>query len=371
MRLAACWSRCSSATIRSRFEVFGYALKPGDDSVIGQRVVAACEHFIDVAQWPLARIAERMRADGIDVLIDLNGHTKGARAGLVAAAPGAGDCELSRLSRHDGHDFVDYIIGDAIVIPPGTEDEFSEAVVRLPVCYQPNDSQREVGVPTQRAEHGLPENISTERAIVACSFNQSWKFTPSIWAIWMDLLKAHPRVVLWLLDENPWATENLRAHAAALGLEHARLIFAPRLPHPQHLARLALADIAFDPAPCTSHTTGSDALRMGVPLVTLEGHSFDARVGASLLHAVGLPELVTRSEAEYAAKLAALIDAPAQLAALKASLLERCGSAALFDSAATTRALERAYVAMYARFRAGHAPAAIDLRAGRANELEV
>jgi len=255
-------------------------------------------------------------------------------------------------------DYADYIIGDAWVTPPGSEAEFSEAIVRLPACYQPNDSLREVGAATTRAAHGLPDD-----AIVACSFNQAWKFTPEIWAIWMRLMQRHPRLVLWLLDENPWFADNLRAHAAAAGAARERLVFAPRVANAQHLARLALADLALDTVPCNSHTTAADALWMGVPLITLVGGTFAGRVGASLLHAVGLPELVTYSAAEYEVKLDALLSAPERLAALKQDLLARRASAPLYDSTSLARALERAYRTMVERHAAGLPPAAIDLRA--------
>lgn len=340
---------------RERFEVFAYALAPPDDSPVAQRIVAACAHFVDVAQLSAEQVAARILDDQIDVLIDLNGHTRGQCMGLPALRPAPVIVNYLGYPGTMG-DFTDYVIGDRQVMPPEAADEFSEAIVRLPGCYQPNDSRREIGAETTRAAHGLPDD-----AIVACSFNQSWKFTASIWSIWMNLLKAHPRLVLWLLDENRWATANLRRHAEAAGVAAERIVFAPRLAHADHLARLGLADVALDTVPCNSHTTGSDALWMGVPLVTLVGQAFIGRVGASLLHAVGLAELVAHTEAEYAMLLDELIGAPYKLATLKIKLLASRQTAPLFDSAATTRALEKAYVAMYARFRTGFAPVAIDL----------
>jgi predicted O-linked N-acetylglucosamine transferase (SPINDLY family) len=167
--------------------------------------------------------------------------------------------------------------------------------------------------------------------------------------------------VLWLLDENPWAAANLRRHAQAAGITSERIVFAPRVAHADHLARLALADLALDTLPCNSHTTGSDALWMGVPLVTLRGDAFAGRVASSLLHAVGLPELATDDTGSYAALLDALVAAPARLAALKARLLAARATAPLFDSAATARALEAAFGAMHARFAARLTPAAIDV----------
>ena len=342
---------------RDRFEVFAYALAPSDGSAVAQRIAAACAQFIDVANLPPERLAARILDDRIDVLVDLNGHTKGACTGLVALRPAPVIVNYLGYPGSMG-DFADYFIGDRQVTPPSAAAEFSEALVRLPGSYQPNDSRREIGVDTTRAEHGLHDD-----AIVACSFNQSWKLTAPIWAIWMRLLGTHPRLVLWLLDENPWATANLRRRAEAAGIAAERIVFAPRVAHADHLARLALADVVFDTLPCNSHTTGSDALWMGVPLVTLVGQAFIGRVGASLLHAAGLSELVARTEAEYATLLEDLIGSPERLATLKIKLLASRNSAALFDSEAKTRALETAYAAMYARFRAGLAPVAIDIDA--------
>lgn len=340
---------------RERFEVFGFALNAADGSALGQRVAAACEHFIEVAGLPATAVAARILDAGIDVLIDLNGHTKGACVGLAALRPAPVIVNYLGYPGTMG-DYVDYIIGDRDITPLGSEAEFSEAVVRLPRCYQANDRRRAIGAPAQRAQHGLPE-----AAIVACSFNQSWKITPSIWAIWMRLLKAHSRQVLWLIDENIWMKKNLRRAAAEAGIDAERIVFAPRVAQSEHLARLALADIALDTVPCNSHTTGSDALWMGVPMVTLVGDSFAGRVGASLLHAAGLPELVTRSEDEYEARLDALIGSPDELARLKTNLIARREGMALFDSLAVARALERAYVEMHERHAAGLPPATIDL----------
>jgi len=346
---------------RERFEVFGYALTPPDGSVVGQRVAAACAHFVDVANLPADQVASRILDDRIDVLVDLNGHTQGECMGLVALRPAPVIASWLGYPGSMGA-FVDYVIGDRWVTPADAADEFSEKIVRLPYSYQPNDSRREIGAETTRAAHGLPDD-----AIVACSFNQSWKFTAPIWAIWMRLMRTQPRLVLWLLDENPWATANLKRHAEAAGVASDRIVFAPRLPHADHLARLGLADLALDTVPCNSHTTGSDALWVGVPLVTLVGQAFIGRVGASLLDAVGLRELIAQNESEYAALLHDLVAAPYRLARLRIQLLASRQTAALFDSGATTSALEAAYTAMYARYRSGLDPIAIDIAA---NEVE-
>lgn len=342
---------------RRQFEIFGYSLGHNDGSAMRRRVAASCEHFVDAAGWSADRLAARVRDDRIDVLVDLNGHTKGACYGLLALRPAPVIVNYLGYPGTLGA-YADYIIGDRYVTPPGSEHEFSEAIVRLPGCYQPNDHRRDTDRATTRLEHGLRED-----AIVACSFNQVWKFTPATWTVWMRALAAHPRACLWLVEDNPWATANLRRSAEHAGVDPSRVVFAPRLPQAAHLARLALADLALDTAPCNSHTTGSDALWAGVPMLSLQGHSFDGRVGASLLAAVGLSELVTQSLEDYAAKLDALLRAPARLAEFKTMLIERRAISPLFDSAATARALERAYAGMYARFREGLPPAALDVPA--------
>ncbi|HMM56384.1 MAG TPA: hypothetical protein PKD77_02170 [Rudaea sp.] len=341
---------------RERFEVFAYALGENDGSTLRARVAAACEHFVELVQFSPAALCARLRADGIDVLVDLNGHTRGEVHGLLALRPAPAIANWLGYPGTLGA-FCDYIIGDPCVTPPGAESEFSEAIVRLPFSYQANDRRREIGRKTWRADHALPEN-----AVVACSFNQSWKFAPKLWGIWMRALQAHSRLVLWLIEDNRWATQNLRGAAAHAGIAPERIIFAPRLPHPEHLARIALADIALDTAPCNSHTTGSDALWMGVPMLTLRGASFDARVGESLLRAVGLPELVAHSLEEYESNLDTLLTAPSALADIKATLLAARSTLPLFDTPRITRALECAYLAMAERRRAGLAPVDIDVK---------
>ncbi|MBS0590775.1 MAG: tetratricopeptide repeat protein [Proteobacteria bacterium] len=340
---------------RDRFELFGFALNRADDSALGERVAAAFEHFIEAADLPAEAVAAHVLERRIDILIDLNGHTKGACMGLAALRPAPIIVNYLGYPGTMGDD-VDYLIADRHVAPNGSEAEFNEALVRLPHCYQANDRRRAVGAATTRAQQGLPES-----AILACSFNQAWKFTPSIWAVWMRLMHAHSRLHLWLLDENDGMRENLRQRAREAGIDPGRLTFAPRVAQADHLARLALADLAFDTAPCNSHTTGSDALWMGVPMVSPLGNNFAGRVGASLLHAVGLPELVARDEADYATKLDALIAHPKELTRLKSWLLDRGRQSPLFDSAATARALDAGYLAMHARRMAGLPPAAIDI----------
>ncbi len=342
---------------RDAFEVFAYSTAPSDGSEIRHRIEAACEHFIDVSGLPAVKLAQRMRDDGIDILIDLNGHTSRAIYGLAALRPAPVITAFLGFPGTLGA-LTDYIIADAHVAPPGSEPEFSECIVRMPHSYQPSDELRAVGRKTTRVEHGLPDDAN-----VACSFNVSWKYTSSMWACWMRAMNAHPRTTLWLIDNDVDSTRNLRTAAQEAGVDSSRIVFAPRIPHAEHLARTALADIALDTSPCNSHTTGSDALWMGVPMLTLRGDTFDARVGASLLAAAGLPELITTSAAEYEEKLMRLLASPEDLAATKADCLRRRETSALFDSGAYTRALETAYRRMHERSVAGLQPQSFDVPA--------
>jgi len=340
---------------RDAFEVFAYSTAPGDGSDIRQRIEAACEHFIDVSGLPVAKLAQRMRDDGIDILIDLNGHTNRALYGLSALRPAPVIVAFLGFPGTLGA-FTDYIIADAHVAPHGCENEFSECIVRMPHSYQPSDELRTVGPATTRAAHNLPDD-----AIVACSFNVAWKYTPSTWNCWMRAMNAQPRMVLWLIDHDADSTRNLREAAQAAGVDASRIVFAPRIAHAEHLARTGLADIALDTSPCNSHTTGSDALWMGVPMLTLRGETFDARVGASLLAAGGLPDLITTSAADYEAKLLRLMTSPSELAAIKADWFPRRASSALFDSRSYTLALESAYRRMHALSVSGAPPTSFDV----------
>jgi predicted O-linked N-acetylglucosamine transferase (SPINDLY family) len=258
-----------------------------------------------------------------------------------------------------GAPFFDYIVADRHVIPPRCDSAYSENIVRLPDSYQVNDDRRTIAdVTPSRTELGLPE-----RGFVFCSFNNSYKIRPSVFAAWMRLLQRVEGSVLWLIDDNAAATANLRRHAERHGVAAARLIFAPRVPLDQHLARHRCADLFLDTFPYTAHTTGSDALWAGLPLLTLTGEAFASRVASSLLNAVGLPELVTDTLPAYEALALELATTPERLAALKAKLANQRPGAPLFDTDRFRRHIESAYWTMYDRLQRGEPPAAFDVAA--------
>ncbi len=332
---------------RNRFEIFAYSYGPDDQSPMRARLRAACEHFVDIARDPDDLAARRIREDATDILVDLKGYTMGARPALLARRLSPIQVGWLGYPGTMGAPFIDCLIADSFIIPPEHEQWYAERVLRLPHCYQPNDRQREVAPPLPRAEYGLPDH-----AFVFCCFNQTYKITPEIFACWMRLLRQAPGSVLWLLESNRWAGANLKTAAQAAGVAPERVIFAPRQPLAQHLARYRAANLALDTFPYTSHTTASDALWAECLLVGLCGETFAARVSGSILTACGLPELVTQTLADYE-RLAHRIAADRPFRdALRARLKSAKITAPLFDSARFTRDLERLYSDLIAQSRA-------------------
>ena len=319
-----------------------------------QRLARAFDRFLDVSKMPYRQAAELIHADQIDVLVDLTGYTGPTRSMILAHRPAPIQVNYLGYPSTMGADFIDYIIVDRFVVPADQQPFFSEKLVHLPDCYQCNDNKRPIAAHAPlRADFRLPAD-----AFVFCCFNNAYKITPDFFDIWMRLLRAVPGSVLWLLAYNEWAKENLAREAAARGVDPARIVFAPILPVPEHLARLRLADLFLDTLPYNAHTTASDALWAGLPLVTCVGDTFAGRVAGSLLRAVGLPELVTSSLEEYEALALRLARDPTFLAGLRARLANNRLTCPLFDTARFTRNLEEAYCQMHQRWVEGLAPAA-------------
>lgn len=322
---------------RARFEIYAYSYGPSHDaSAMRQRIRAACEHFVDIAWDTDDAAAQRIRDDEIDILIELKGYTVGDRIPIMARRPC--DIQVTWLGYPGttGAAFIDYLIADPYIIRPGEESTCTERVLRMPHCYQPNDRKRVVPPPLSRREYGLPEE-----GVVFCCFNQTYKITPDVFRVWMRLLQRMPGSVLWLVDSA--ATPNLRQAVCAHGVEAGRVVFAPRCPYAEHLARYRVADLALDTFPYTSHTTASDALWCDCPTVGLVGDTFAARVSGSILAAAGVDELICATLDDYEALALRLALDRDALRELRAKIARAREHAPLFDSRQFARDLERLY----------------------------
>jgi predicted O-linked N-acetylglucosamine transferase (SPINDLY family) len=318
-----------------------------------RRVAKAFDRFIDVRSSRDREIAALSRQLGIDIAIDLKGYTTDARPGIFAerCAP----VQVSYLGYPGtlGAPFIDYLIADRQIVPDGRRRDYSEKLAYLPICYQPNDPSRRIAETTDaRSDHALPAN-----GFVFCCFNASYKILPDMFDVWMRILGAVEGSVLWLLNENSTTMANLRGEAERRGVSGERLVFAPRIAGTAHLARHRHADLFLDTFPCNAHTTASDALWAGLPVLTRCGESFASRVAASLLNAVQLNELVTATGEDYARQAIELATHGDKLSTLKTRLAAQRDTAPLFDSTRYARDIESTYLAMIERRQAGLSPA--------------
>ncbi len=339
---------------KSRFETHAISFSTDDQTEMRRRLMAAFSHFHDVRTSSDRLVAQIMHDLQIDIAVDLKGYTQDARTEILEYRPSPIQVSYLGYPGTMGSRAMDYIIADKTVAPFEDAPFFSEKIVQLPDSYQVNDTHRKVSpnVPTRSAA-GLPE-----RGFVFCSFNNNWKITPAMFDVWMRLLHQVEGSVLWLLGDNDGSMRNLRLEAQKRGIEPARLVFADRMLPEEHLARHALADLFLDTLPCNAHTTASDALWVGLPLLTCEGHTFAGRVAASLLRAARVPELATSSMADYEALALKLARDPAQLGELKQRLLQNRNTVPLFDPARFARHLEAAYTTMWETWQRGEAPQA-------------
>lgn len=339
---------------RSRFEVAGYSLGPDDGSEYRRGIAADCDRFVDLAAASPAEAARRIRADGIDLLVDLTGFAAGSRPAILALRPAPIQIVYLYPGTLGGM-FTDYFLGDPVITPLEHQPFFGERLVLLPHCYQVNDHLQPIAARSfEREEQGLPPG-----AFVFCSFNNHWKIEPTIWDVWMRILTRVPGGVLWLQDMAPAARENLRREAEVRGVRADRLVFAPYLKKPEHLARCGLADLFLDTWICAAHTTASDALWSGVPVLTCPGDHLPARVAASLLQAAGLPELVVADLSIYEETAIRLAQDRKALAGLRARVAAARTNSPLYDTPRRVRDLERAFLAMWARHVKGEPPAPI------------
>jgi predicted O-linked N-acetylglucosamine transferase (SPINDLY family) len=321
---------------RGRVETHAYSIGPRENSPLCTRIEAAFDHFADCADENVEQTAQRIRADGIDLLIDLNGYTTHARSEIFALRPAPVQLHWLGYLGTLGAEHIDYIITDRFATPADQQSFFTERFLYLPDCYCPSDTRRDIATraPT-REESGLPA-----QGFVFCCFSDAYKIMPEVFDVWMRLLAQVPDSVLWLSPGRTIAVGNLRREAARRGVDPARLVFAPRVPLAQHLARHAHADLFLDTMPYNAGTTANDALFMGLPVLTCAGATMANRVAGSQLHAIGLPELVTANLAEYEALALALATAPALLGGYRERLRANRETHPLFDMARFVQGLE-------------------------------
>ncbi|HUO54693.1 MAG TPA: UDP-N-acetylglucosamine-peptide N-acetylglucosaminyltransferase [Rhodoblastus sp.] len=332
---------------RARFETRAYSYGADDGKTMRPRLVQAFDHFTDIGALSDIEAAQAIHRDDVDILIDLKGFTRNSRTSILALRPAPIQVNFLGYPGTLGPGLCDYIITDSFCTPAASAPDFDEAFACLPHSYQPRGQRAGLAAAPPRGALGLPET-----GVVFCCFNQAYKFTPEVFDVWGRLLAAVPGSVLWLLAA-PWAEGNLRNAARAQGVDGSRLIFAPDMPQADHLARLQRADLAFDTSPYGAHTTASDALWAGVPIITLPGATFASRVAGSLLHAVGMPELIATDEDDYFALAFGLAQDSGALARCKAKLAANRLTEPLFDVEAYTRAIESLFATMWLRYRDG------------------
>ncbi|MEO3471119.1 tetratricopeptide repeat protein [Roseomonas sp. CAU 1739] len=339
---------------RSAFEVHAISLGRLTGDAVQARLRAAVDGFHDISTMPDETAVAHVRGLGLDIAIDLNGYTGDSRTVLFAQGIAPVQAVFLGYPGTMGAPFMDYVLADAVTVPDGADRFYAEKVVRLPGCFMPTDDQREITIAgLTRAQFGLPED-----AVVFCCFNNTHKILPEAFDGMMRILAATPGSVLWLREESAVATSNLRDAAAARGIDPARLVMALRVDHADHLGRHALADLFLDTLPYNAHTTACDALGAGLPVLTRIGEAFAGRVAASLLHAVGLPDLVVDSDAAFEARAIALAKDAAARADLRARLAAGLAEGRLFDTPRYARGLEDALRTMRDRNRSGSAPVA-------------
>lgn len=320
---------------REKFEVYGYCWSPEDGSGLRQRVKDAMNHFIRIDKLPDEAAARLIREHEIDILVDLQGQTAGARANLLAYRPAPIQITYLGLPATTGLPSIDYVIADQFLIPPSAAPYYSEKPLYMPDVYQVSDRKRPIGPTPTRASCGLPET-----GFVFCSLNNNYKYTAEVFAVWMRILNRTPGSVLLLLADNPWAQANLIREAKSCGVDESRLVFAARALPPDYLARYAVADLFLDTFPFNAGTTANDALWMGLPVLTYTGRTFASRMAGALLTAAGLGELVTYSLHDYEEKAVDLASSPQECQRLRNILKQVHDTGTLFDTPLFVRNLE-------------------------------
>ncbi|MES1989130.1 MAG: glycosyltransferase, partial [Pseudomonadota bacterium] len=332
---------------REKFEIFAFSYGVNDKTNARARLEKAFDEFHDIRNLSEVDTARKINEHQIDILVDLTGFTQTSRSGIAALRPASINVNWLGFPStmgvaSEGKPLFDYILSDSFITPPDAASHYAEKLAVLPHSYQPNDRKRPIGKQPSRENCNLPEG-----AFVFCCFNQSFKITPEFFSIWMRLLDAIPNSVLWLLDSNTWAKQNLINQAAKNNIAAERLIFAPRMSIADHLARHAHADLFLDTSPYNAHTTCSDALWMGLPVLTCVGDTFAARVAGSLLTASDMPKLITYSLQDYENKALYLANNPTELVAIKQKLLATKLTSDLFNTNQFAQSLEKVYESMW------------------------
>jgi predicted O-linked N-acetylglucosamine transferase (SPINDLY family) len=334
---------------REKFEIFAFHYGPIVNDEYNLRINAAFDHFINVSEMSDKEIASLALENSIDIAIEFNGFMKDERIGILAHRPSPIQINYLAYPGTMGADFYDYIVADETLIPEDQKSNYAENIIYLPSCYMPQDNSRQISdKPLTRQDFNLPED-----GFVFCCFNNSFKITPKEFDIWMRLLSKVDGSVLWLLKANKSSVENLKSEAEKRGVKADRLIFADKLAIEEHLARQRLADLFLDTFNFNAHTTASDALWVGLPVVTKIGKGFAARVAGSLLTSIEVPELITTSEKEYEALALDLATNPEKLSLIKKKLADKRSTAPLFDTETYTKNLEKAYTKAYERYSSG------------------
>lgn len=335
---------------RERFQLIAYSYGPDDGLSLRRRLEKTCDEFIDIQSQTIAQAAETIHSHGIDILIDLKGFTSGSRTEILTYRPAPIQVNYLGFPGTLGGELCDYIITDHYITPPQSATDYSESFAYLPNSYQPHSRHSPIAATPSRSQANLPET-----GFVFCCFNQSYKITPDIFDVWCQLLAHCPGSVLWLLHD-PMAEGNLRSQAMQRGVLPNRLIFANHVGQAEHLGRLPLADLVLDTLPYNAHTTASDALWAGVPIVTCSGDTFASRVAGSLLLAIDLPELITTNLADYYQLALKLATNPKALLVLKEKLAQQRLTTPLFDVINYTLDLENLYEQMWAIHLSGKRP---------------
>jgi protein O-GlcNAc transferase len=342
---------------RSNFEFFAFSFGPDSKDDMRRRVSSAFDQFIDVRDKSDREVAQLSRELDIDIAVDLKGYTQDCRTGIFAERAAPIQVNYLGYPGTMGAEYIDYVIADKTIVTPESRPYYTEKVVYLPHSYQANDSKRKIsGRRFAKQDFGLPET-----GFVFCCFNKSYKILPAIFDRWMRILKAIEGSHLWLFEQCSTTATNLRKEAETRGVDSSRLVFAQHMPLDEHLARHRLADLFIDTLPCNAHTTASDALWAGLPVLTCLGRSFASRVSASLLNAIELPELITCTPEEYEAKAIELASHPDKLGEIKAKLQRNRLTTPLFDGRLLAGHLEASYLAMFEQYRRGCQPTDIDI----------